>query len=385
MSAEANVLAIQNPRVRTGMTGLVLFCLGHFFIDLYSSAMGAFQPLFVSRLHFTLTQAGILGGVMVFSGSFVQPVYGYLSDRFHSKMFSALAPAAAGIFIACLGLAWNFWTAAALIFLGGAGIASFHPQASARATLGIDSNRGRWMAVFISAGSLGLAVGPAYFTAITQSLGMERSWIGGIPGIFVTLLMVSLIQAPEAPGREARKKFDLEPLKAVKGPLTVLGALVLLRSGIQIVFGQFLPLYLYRERGFTLYQAALALSVFQIAGALGRTPRDHLVHGGIDSISRLVFLLPRYSVDGRARGRRVDSPVHGPGECVDGPAIGSGGVGNRQRADDGIRLGARRADLRAADRFVFGQADDADHHELDDPVPRDRLLSGSEIAASAHE
>ena len=251
------------------MTGLVLFCLGHFFIDLYSSAMGAFQPLFVSRLHFTLTQAGILGGVMVFSGSFVQPVYGYLSDRFHSKMFSALAPAAAGIFIACLGLAWNFWTAAALIFLGGAGIASFHPQASARATLGIDSNRGWWMAVFISAGSLGLAVGPAYFTAITQSLGMERSWIGGIPGIFVTLLMVSLIQAPEAPGREARKKFDLEPLKAVKGPLTVLGALVLLRSGIQIVFGQFLPLYLYRERGLTLYQAALALSVFQIAGALG--------------------------------------------------------------------------------------------------------------------
>src|SRR5579883_2205335 len=234
MSAEANVLAIQNPRVRTGMTGLVLFCLGHFFIDLYSSAMGAFQPLFVSRLHFTLTQAGILGGVLVFSGSFRSPVYGYLSDRFHSKMFSALAPAAAGIFIACLGLAWNFWTAAALIFLGGAGIASFHPQASAR-----------------------------------ETLGMERSWIGGIPGIFVTLLMVSLIQAPEAPGREARKKFDLEPLKAVKGPLTVLGALVLLRSGIQIVFGQFLPLYLYRERGFTLYQAALALSVFQIAGALG--------------------------------------------------------------------------------------------------------------------
>ena len=99
MSTEASVLTIQNPRVRTGMAGLVLFCLGHFFIDLYSAAMGAFQPLFVEKLHFSLTQAGYLGGVMVFSGSFVQPAYGYLSDRFHSRMFSALAPAVAGIFI----------------------------------------------------------------------------------------------------------------------------------------------------------------------------------------------------------------------------------------------------------------------------------------------
>jgi FSR family fosmidomycin resistance protein-like MFS transporter len=264
-----SVLTLEKTGVRTGMLGLVLFCLGHFFIDLYSAAMGAFQPLFVSKLHFTLTQAGFLGGVMVFSGSFVQPAYGYLSDRFHSRMFSALAPAVAGIFISCLGLAWNVWAAAALIFLGGAGVASFHPQASARATLGIETNRGRWLAIFISSGSLGLAFGPTFFTAITQSLGMERSYIGAIPGIIVTILLVAFMRAPEPPPAHHRKKFDLEPLRAVKGPLFILGLGVLLRSGIQVVFGQFLPLYLYRERGFSIYAAAGALSMFQVAGALG--------------------------------------------------------------------------------------------------------------------
>src|SRR5258708_37703681 len=95
--------AIERAQVRTGMLALLLFSIGHFFIDMYSGAMGAFQPLLVDKLHFTLTQAGMLGGVMVFSGSFVQPAYGFLSDRFHSKMFSALAPAVAGVFIACLG------------------------------------------------------------------------------------------------------------------------------------------------------------------------------------------------------------------------------------------------------------------------------------------
>jgi len=103
MSTEPSVLALEattsDVRARHGMTALVLFCLAHFFIDLYSSAVGAFQPLLVDKLHFTLTQAGLLGGVMVFSGSLVQPAYGYLSDRFHSRMFSALAPAVAGLFI----------------------------------------------------------------------------------------------------------------------------------------------------------------------------------------------------------------------------------------------------------------------------------------------
>jgi len=277
MGAEPQVLTVESQaqrdpqitRLRGGMLALVLYSLGHFFIDLYSSAVGAFQPVLVERLHFSLTQAGLLGAVMVFSGSFVQPAYGYLSDRFHSRMFSALAPAVAGIFIASLGLAWNFQAAAVLIFLGGIGIASFHPQASARATLGMLTNRGRWMAVFISAGSLGLAMGPMFFTAIMQSAGVPRSWFGAIPGIAVTILLLIYMRAPERDLSRPHASFDLRALHAVWKPLAVLCALVLLRSGVQMVFGQFLPLYLHRERGFSLTQASAALSMFQIAGAIG--------------------------------------------------------------------------------------------------------------------
>jgi MFS transporter, FSR family, fosmidomycin resistance protein len=280
MAAETHVLTIEterNPKpgrvgnsgLSAGMTALVLYCVGHFFIDLYSSAVGAFQPLMVERLHFTLTQAGILGAVMVFSGSFVQPAYGYLSDRFHSRLFSALAPAVAGIFIASLGLAWNFQAAAALIFLGGVGIASFHPQASARATLGMETNRGRWMAVFISAGSMGLALGPLYFTSLIQWFGMKHSYVGAIPGVLVTIFLLVFMRQPDHIDPAKRSKFDLGALQSVWRPLVVLGALVLFRSAIQMVFGQFLPLYLHRERGFSLQQASGALSMFQAAGGLG--------------------------------------------------------------------------------------------------------------------
>src|SRR5580658_2462954 len=186
MSAEPSVLEVsastrKHDLLRPGLFALLLFSIGHFAIDMYSGAIGAFQPLLVDKLSLSLTQAGLLGAVMVFSGSFVQPAYGFLSDRFHSRMFSVLAPAVAGIFISLLGLSWNFWSAAVLVLLGGAGIASFHPQASAWATLGLTTNRGKWMAVFISAGTLGLAIGPTFFASIFQWVGAERSYIAAIP------------------------------------------------------------------------------------------------------------------------------------------------------------------------------------------------------------
>jgi FSR family fosmidomycin resistance protein-like MFS transporter len=38
---------------------------------------------------------------------------------------------------------------------------------------------------------------------------------------------------------------------------------------VQITFGQFLPLYLHRERGYSLTEASLALSLYLACGALG--------------------------------------------------------------------------------------------------------------------
>ena len=272
---EARASTLAAPRIRGGMFALTLYCVAHFFIDLYSSALGAFQPVLVQKLSLTLTEAGFLGAMMTFSGSFTQPLYGILSDRLHSRMFSVLAPAASGIFISAIGLATNYWTALLFVFLGGAGIASFHPQASARATLGVTTNRARWMAVFISAGTLGLAAGPAYFSALISRAGMPNTYLGAIPGVLATLLMLAYL--PEQPAAARRTGgFDLAPLRAVWQPLTILYFCVFLRSAVQITFGQFLTLYLTRERGFSLIDASLTLSAYLACGALGGFAGGHL-------------------------------------------------------------------------------------------------------------
>ena len=122
MSSPANLMEIERPRAptRAVFLPLILFCLAHFSVDLYSNALGVLQPLLIERFALTLTQAGLLGGLLSFSSSVMQPFYGYLSDRFHTRMFTVLAPATAGLFISSLGLASGYGMLAVMVCLGGA-------------------------------------------------------------------------------------------------------------------------------------------------------------------------------------------------------------------------------------------------------------------------
>ncbi len=273
MNSGSYPLAVPQPALasdgRRIYFSLILLCIGHFFIDLYSSALAAFQPHLTTRMGLSLTEAGFLAGIYVFANSVTQPGFGYLSDRLHSQLFTTLAPALAGIGISCIGLAPSYSMVILFAMLGGLGISSFHPQASSRATLGIDRDKTFWMAIFISSGTLGLAFGPTVFAGIVERFGITQSWLGAIPGILVTLFL--FIYLPPLPASETsqKKRFDIAPLKAVWRPLTILYFLVFIRSIVQISFTQFLPLYLTRERGFSIPAASQALSLYLACGALG--------------------------------------------------------------------------------------------------------------------
>ena len=247
---------------------LGLLCLGHFFIDLYSSALGAFQPLLVEKHHLRLAEAGLLGGALVFSASLAQPLYGYLSDRYRSKLFSCLAPAVAGIFISALGAAPGFRALLLAVLLGGMGIASFHPQGSAWATIGIEENKARWFAVFISSGTLGFALGPTFFSFFLPRIGLENSLWLAIPGVLITVFLMFTLDAPSFEGVK-QHKFDIKPLRKVWKTLLLLYLLVFVRSIVQVTYAQMLPLYLTKERGFTFAEATATLSLYLAAGALG--------------------------------------------------------------------------------------------------------------------
>ncbi len=252
-----------------GTRRLVLLSCGHFCIDLYSSALGALQPLLAARYGLSLLQAGILGGLLSFSSSVMQPLYGYLSDRLHFRGFTVLAPFVAGLFISSLGLAPNYRTLLLLVFLGCVGIAAFHPQGTAHASATLHQRRGLAMAIFITSGTIGLSAGPVYFSLINSWLGFERSYWAALPGLAMTLVLAVNLPAPPQRSHAGEGRFDLAPFLRVWRPMLLLYFLVVIRSIIQIVFAQFLPLYFHLERGFSISAASYVLTLFLLSGAVG--------------------------------------------------------------------------------------------------------------------
>ncbi|MGB9606557.1 MAG: MFS transporter, partial [Bryobacteraceae bacterium] len=269
--ASAVAEAVQSP-----LRLVLLLALGHFLVDVYSGALGALQPWLVERYQLSMTQAGFLGGLLVFSSSVMQPLYGFFSDRLRRPVFAALGPLVAAAFISALGLAPDYWWLLAMVCLGGAGIAAFHPQASSMATAGIEGRRGRVMAIFVSSGTLGFGLGPTYFSTIVSAFGLRNSWVAALPGIAASPLLLRALPRRTGAGSGSSERPQLRALASVWKPLGILYLLVFLRSAVQITYGQLLPLYLYRERGYSMRAASYTLTAYLLFGALGGFVGGHL-------------------------------------------------------------------------------------------------------------
>lgn len=244
---------------------VLVLSAGHFFIDAYSSMLGAFLPFLRQPLNLSLVQAGILGGALIFSSSLMQPVYGYLADRFQHKVFAALGPAIAGVFISSLGLAPNFYALLALLILGGVGIASFHPQGAAVTSEVSGARRGYQMSVFITSGMMGYALGPAYITSVIALAGLQQSYWAALPGVGMSLYLLQYGPSPTRVEAHARRRRFSGQLKEKFKPLLTLYFLVVIRSAIQMAFVAFLPWY-FTTRGYGEVRSSQFLTLFLLAG-----------------------------------------------------------------------------------------------------------------------
>src|SRR5262245_37936172 len=126
LRGENRAKSMVTPRIMTDLQSnqslekkdkLAIFSLsaGHFINDAYSNLLGLLLPLLIANLNLTITQAGWLGGILVVSSSFTQPLYGYISDRYLKRFFAVFSPLITAVFMSCIGLAPNFWALACLL------------------------------------------------------------------------------------------------------------------------------------------------------------------------------------------------------------------------------------------------------------------------------
>jgi MFS transporter, FSR family, fosmidomycin resistance protein len=252
----------------THRKALLLLIFSHFSVDLYGAFLAPLQPFLIEKHHLSLAQAGLLVSLYSLSASFLQPVYGYWADKLGRRFFVILAPLVVGTFMSMLLLVPNYWLLLLCLFVGGVGVAAFHPQASSLSHSVSGNRKGLGMSLFISGGNIGSAVGPLYLIFFIQTFGTDSTSLAAIPAIVLSLIL--MVYCPELPRQTLALKLS-ELFRDVSKYASSLGSLyfiVVFRTFVQLSFITFIPVLLNQMNLPPIYIGAAVTSLTGF-GALG--------------------------------------------------------------------------------------------------------------------
>jgi FSR family fosmidomycin resistance protein-like MFS transporter len=251
---------------------LAVLCAGHFVNDAYSSIIFPLLPLLERRLGLTTSQVFWLAPLYAISSSLMQPLYGFISDRYARRSFAVFGPLVTGVFVSMIGLASSYSMLILILIAGGVGIGSFHPQGAAMATAASGERRRMGMAIFSASGTVGYSLGPIAIALIYTAFGLDRTYYIAIVGLLMTAVMFRVCPPLEDKRKHhatgETKWLFIAALKNVWKPLLLLYLITVIRSGLQMTTNNYLP-FLLRERGYGITGTGAAMTVFLLLGGLG--------------------------------------------------------------------------------------------------------------------
>jgi FSR family fosmidomycin resistance protein-like MFS transporter len=259
--------------MKTNTKALIILSTAHLITDIPSGALPALLPFFKEALQLSYTSAGVILLACQLTSSFIQPAFGYLSDRHPMGWFLPLTPFIAGFGIAISGLMNNYFMLLLCIICGGLGVSSFHPEAFKTAHFFLGEKKTTGFSFVMVGGNGGIALGPICAIALVTSYGLRGTLGLMIPGILMSgilFLSISWLTAPVRSAFMQRRKEPKQPLSKqdLKG-LSVLIGVVTIRSWIQTGLVSFIPFYYIDYlKGDPIYAGKL-VSTFLLAGAVG--------------------------------------------------------------------------------------------------------------------
>jgi MFS transporter, FSR family, fosmidomycin resistance protein len=270
------------------LLGAGTIALAHAVNDSYAYILPPLLPVLLTQAGITLGMGAALVALQLVASSVLQPIFGHWADQSGGgRWMSWSGVLLSGLGAAALGVAPDFVGLGAAMLTTGIGTALFHPVSAALvAQAAPKTQRGFWMSAYISAGNLGLGLGPLLVALVLIQGGLGGTWLLALPAIACAILMVRL--APARPGRRGTAGPSLVRVLRTHWKLIAsLVSVVALRSWASTTLVTFLPV-LATQRGAPPSEAAQVLTVFLIAGAVGgfaggwaadRLGRDRVVVG----------------------------------------------------------------------------------------------------------
>ena len=267
----------ENPAAEKAVMGILwALSLSHLLNDTIQSLIPAIYPVLKASYGFTYAQIGLITFSFQMTGSILQPVVGFYTDR-RPKPYSL----AIGMGITLSGLILLshadrlplILLAAAMV---GMGSAVFHPEASRIARLASGGQHGFAQSLFQVGGNLGSSLGPALAALVVVPHGQHSLlWFSAIAllGIFVLSRVGAWYHAhlndPVAQAAKRHEKRASFADRRVIGALAVLVILIFSKYIYLVSLTNYYTFYLIDKFHLSVSASQWALFAFLFAVAAG--------------------------------------------------------------------------------------------------------------------
>jgi FSR family fosmidomycin resistance protein-like MFS transporter len=162
---------------------LLTLMLGHLTVDSYVGVIPVMYPILIGRFQLSLATVGLVSLAYTGVAAVSQPLFGVIADRFGTRL-TGVALAWTALTFALIGFAPSFPMLLVVAVASGLGSAAFHPFAALDVRALLPAwRRSFGMSVYVTAGTVGVAIGPLIGIVLFGALGTHGTGLLVIPGV----------------------------------------------------------------------------------------------------------------------------------------------------------------------------------------------------------
>lgn len=259
-----------NKNKKFDTSGVMMISFAHFLHDVYSSFLSPLLPLIIEKFSISYSMAGLLT-VFLRLPSTLNILIGILADKMPIRYLLILSPAITAVSMSLIGVADSYALIVILLIITGFSASMFHVPAPV-AIKHLAGNRiGKGMSFFMFGGEIARTIGPMFILGVISWWGFEKSYRAIPIGLLASLLLyvkVKDLKISESIKKGTEKQSYKSTFTEFKSVFITIAGIAFFSSMIKASLSAFLPTY-FTSTGNSLWAGGIALSVFQLAGALG--------------------------------------------------------------------------------------------------------------------
>lgn len=299
-----------NAKARTSFRILGAISLSHLLNDMIQSLILAIYPLLQNEFSLSFVQIGLITLAFQLASSLLQPVVGYLTDKYPMPWSLPVGMCFTLCGLVLLALAGSFYTVLLAAVLVGTGSSVFHPESSRVARMASGGRHGLAQSLFQVGGNFGSSLGPLLAAVLIAPYGKGNvAWfvLAALLAIIV-LIQISRWYAQQQRTAKQRPKVHITstlPRNKVILAVCVLLLLIFSKYFYLASISSYFTFYLMDKFGLSVQSAQLHLFAFLFAVAAGtviggpvgdKIGRKYVIWGSILGVAPFTLLLPWVSL-----------------------------------------------------------------------------------------